>query len=162
MATLQDLIDAVEALQSAVTNLTSEVNIRKANLDSAINLAETAQLGAEDAEAGAVVAQQGAESAQSQVIAELELVQRENNTVLFDKNYLIGNAGARTGNILYDFTSARLGTVTRMLHQDTNEFTLPSETKIVAGEYDGTVLNFIWFVYTKSGQVEVSITQEVI
>jgi hypothetical protein len=155
MATIQDLIDAVDALQNAVTNLTNEVNVRKANLDNAIDLAE-------DARDGAIEAEQGAVNAQSQVIAELELVERENNTVLFDKNYLIGNAFPRTGNILYDFTNARLGTVTRMLHQDTNEFTFPSQTKILAGDYDGTKVNYIWFVYSKNGLVEVAISQEVV
>lgn len=36
MATLQDLINAVDGLQDSVTNLTGEVNIRKASLDQTI------------------------------------------------------------------------------------------------------------------------------
>jgi hypothetical protein len=148
MGTLQGLIEAVNDLQDSVTNLTEEVDVRKNNLDLAIGSAQ--------------LAEQGAVDAKNDVIAELELVERENNTVLFDRNYLIGNASPRSGNILYDFTGARLGTVTRMLHQDSSEFTFPSQTKILGGEYNNTVVNYIWFVYSKSELVEVAISQEVV
>lgn len=52
----------------------------------------------------------------------IESTLRENNTVLFDKNYIIGNAGARTGNILFDFTGAKLGAETEMRHADAGAF----------------------------------------
>jgi len=189
MATLNDLILAVEQLQADVTSLqgsvaglVSTIDFRKSALDGAVDDAELAKTGAEDARDLAVIAKDDAvqakddaviaegnasqsasdaEDAKVQVIAELELVERENNTVLFDKNYLIGNASPRTGNILFDFTNARRGTVTRMLHQDASAFTFPAEAVILSGDYDDADLNYIWFVYTKSGVVEVTISQEI-
>jgi len=154
----------------------STIDFRKSALDGAVDDAELAKTGAEDARDLAVIAKDDAviaegnasqsasdaEDAKVQVIAELELVERENNTVLFDKNYLIGNASPRTGNILFDFTNARRGTVTRMLHQDSNAFTFPAEAVILSGDYDDADLNYIWFVYTKSGVVEVTISQELV
>jgi hypothetical protein len=71
---------------------------------------------------------------------------RENNAVLFDKNYIIGNAGFRTGNITFDFTGAKLGATTVMRHKDAGAFTIPSNAELLAGEYDGTVDNYLWFV----------------
>lgn len=88
---------------------------------------------------------------------------RESNTVLFDDDYIIGNAAARTGNILFDFTGAKLGTTVRMIHQDVAAFTIPTEAVKLSGEYDGTVDNYIWFVLTNktlgSEVVEMTISQ---
>lgn len=47
MATLQILIDSVDVLQSSVTTLTTEINIRKAALDQAVLDAESAVLSIE-------------------------------------------------------------------------------------------------------------------
>jgi hypothetical protein len=71
---------------------------------------------------------------------------RENNEVLFDKNYIIGNAGFRTGNITFGFTGAKLGATTVMRHKDAGAFTIPSNAELLSGEYDGTVDNYLWFV----------------
>jgi hypothetical protein len=93
-----------------------------------------------------------------------EAVERENNTVIFDKDYVIGNAGARTGNILFDFTGARLMSVTRMIHNDGTEPTFPAESVIIGGEYELSVNNYIYFICTKKSttqKVEVTISQEV-
>lgn len=56
---------------------------------------------------------------------------RENNTVLFDKDYIIGNAAARSGNILFDFTGAKLGAETEMRHADVAAFTFPATAKFM-------------------------------
>jgi hypothetical protein len=56
-----------------------------------------------------------------------EAVERANNTVLFDQDYIIGNAGARSGNILFDFTGAKLGATTEMLHDNSGAYTFPTE-----------------------------------
>jgi hypothetical protein len=77
-----------------------------------------------------------------------EAVERANNAVLFDKDYIIGNAGFRTGNITFDFTGAKLGATTVMKHKDAGAFTIPSNAKTLAGEYDGAVDNYLWFVLT--------------
>jgi hypothetical protein len=71
---------------------------------------------------------------------------RESNEVIFGKNYIIGNAGFRTGNITFDFTGAKLGATTVMRHKDAGAFTIPSNAELLAGEYDGTVDNYLWFV----------------
>jgi hypothetical protein len=54
---------------------------------------------------------------------------RENNTVLFDNDYIIGNASARSGNVLFDFTGAQLGAKTLMRHQDASAFTFPAQAR---------------------------------
>jgi len=59
-----------------------------------------------------------------------EAVERANNTVLFDQDYIIGNAGTRTGNILFDFTGAKLGATTEMLHDNDGSYTFPTEGEI--------------------------------
>ena len=59
-----------------------------------------------------------------------EAVERANNTVLFDQDYIIGNAGTRTGNILFDFTGAKLGATTEMLHDNSGSYTFPTEAVI--------------------------------
>lgn len=55
---------------------------------------------------------------------------RASNTVIFDNDYIIGNSGARTGNILFDFTGAKLGATTEMLHDNDGAYTFPSEAVI--------------------------------
>jgi surface protein len=84
-------------------------------------------------------------------IADLEGVERENNTVLFDKDYVIGNAGARTGNILFDFTGARLKANSIMLHNDIVEPTFPANAKIIFGEYKINQDNYIYFEIINKG-----------
>jgi hypothetical protein len=94
-------------------------------------------------------------------IADLEGVERENNTVLFDKDYVIGNAGARTGNILFDFTGARLMSVTRMIHNHSTAPTFPAEAVILSGNYQLNENNYIYFIITKKTSpliVEVTIS----
>jgi hypothetical protein len=84
-------------------------------------------------------------------IADLEGIERENNTVLFDKDYVIGNAGARTGNILFDFTGARLKANSIMLHNDIVEPTFPANAKIIFGEYKINQDNYIYFEIINKG-----------
>jgi surface protein len=84
-------------------------------------------------------------------IADLEGVERENNTVLFDKDYVIGNAAARTGNILFDFTGARLKANSIMLHNDIVEPTFPANAKIIFGEYKLIQDNYIYFELSNKG-----------
>jgi hypothetical protein len=78
-----------------------------------------------------------------------EGVERENNTVLFDKDYVIGNAGARTGNILFDFTGARLMSTSMMLHNDSSIPTFPAQSVIIGGFYEINVNNYIYFQLTR-------------
>jgi hypothetical protein len=86
-----------------------------------------------------------------------EAVERENNTVLFDKNYIIGNAAARTGNILFDFTGAKLGAWTEMRHADASAFTFPAEAKLMfdSADISTTDDNFFLFVLTKKSSTEI-------
>jgi len=64
------------------------------------------------------------------VISTPEPTHRENNTVLFDADYITGvNASPRSGNILFDFTGAKRGATTLMYHQDASAYTMPSEAK---------------------------------
>ena len=79
-----------------------------------------------------------------------EWSERENNTVLFDKNYIIGNAAARTGNILFDFTGAKLGAETEMRHADASAFTFPSEAMLMfdTSDISTTDDNYFLFVLT--------------
>lgn len=96
----------------------------------------------------------------------LESTELESNTILFDKDYVIGNAAPRTGNVLFDFTGAKLGSSTMMIHADASAFTLPAESVILSGTASDTVTNYIYFllVNTASGaeKVHVTISQEVI
>jgi len=78
-----------------------------------------------------------------------EAVERENNTVLFDKDYVIGNAGARTGNILFDFTGAKLMSTTMMLHNHSSIPTFPAQAVIIGGFYETNVNNYIYFQLTR-------------
>jgi hypothetical protein len=86
-----------------------------------------------------------------------EAVERENNTVLFDKNYIIGNAGARTGNILFDFTGAKLGAWTEMKHLDAGMFTFPAEAVLMfdSDDISTTDDNYFLFVLTKKSSTEI-------
>ena len=79
-----------------------------------------------------------------------EWSERENNTVLFDKNYIIGNAAARTGNILFDFTGAKLGAETEMRHADASAFTFPAEAMLMfdTADISTTEDNYFLFVLT--------------
>lgn len=94
------------------------------------------------------------------------VTERESNTVLFDADYVIGNAAPRTGNILFDFTGAKLGSSTMMIHADASPFTLPDESVILSGTASDTVTNYIYFllVNTTSGseKVHVTISQEMV
>lgn len=87
-----------------------------------------------------------------------EAEERASNTVLFDKNYIIGNAGARTGNILFDFTGAKRGAWTEMRHNDASAFTFPTEAMLMfdTADISTTVDNYFLFVITdKTGSSEV-------
>ncbi len=83
-------------------------------------------------------------------------VERENNTVLFDKDYIIGNAAARTGNILFDFTGAQLGATTFMTHNDSVEPSLPATAVVISGTYTtGTNNHYGFLLIDKTASSEV-------
>ena len=86
-----------------------------------------------------------------------EAIERASNTVIFDNDYVIGNAAARTGNILFDFTGAKIGAVTMMKHNDAAAFTIPVEADKIGGTYVASVDNYIYFNLVKK-----SATQEVL
>lgn len=97
--------------------------------------------------------------------ASVEAVIRESNTVLFDQDYIIGNAAPRTGNVLYDFTGSKLGASTIMIHQDAAAFTIePTKSIVLSGTASSTVPNYIYFLLVNktSGTeiVHVTISQE--
>lgn len=74
---------------------------------------------------------------------------RENNTVLFDNDYITGiNAAARSGNILFDFTSAKLGATTQMRHYDASAFTFPTGAVLMfdSADISTTADNYFLFV----------------
>ena len=73
-------------------------------------------------------------------------------TVKFDNftGYIHGNAGALTGNILFDFTGEIRGATAFMLHNDSSTPTFPSEAKIISGSYIINTDNYIWFCITKT------------
>lgn len=91
------------------------------------------------------------------IIGYQEAEERASNTVLFDKNYVIGNAAARTGNILFDFTGAKLGAWTEMKHQSASAFTFPSTALLMfdSADISTTVANYFLFVLTKKSSTEV-------
>jgi hypothetical protein len=73
---------------------------------------------------------------------------RENNTVLFDGDYISGiNSTARTGNILFDFTGVSLGATTEMRHNDAGAFTFPATAVLMFASADisTTVDNYFMF-----------------
>ena len=74
----------------------------------------------------------------------------ESNTVLFNKDYIIGNAAPRTGNILFDFTGAKLGATTEMRHNSAGAFTFPTEAMLMfdSAQISTTVDNYFMFVLT--------------
>lgn len=78
-----------------------------------------------------------------------EAVERANNTVLFDQDYIIGNGGARTGAILFSFTSAKRGATTEMCH-DGASVTFPTEAMLMfdVADISTTVDNYFMFVIT--------------
>jgi hypothetical protein len=78
------------------------------------------------------------------------VIERESNTVLFDKNYIIGNDAARSGNIIFDFTKAKLGAETEMRHNDANMYTFPAEAMLMfdIADISTTNDNFFLFVLT--------------
>lgn len=91
-------------------------------------------------------------------------IETQSNTVKFDNDggYIHGNAGALTGNILYDFTNEILGATAFMLHNSSSAPTFPSETRVIRGSYVLNSNNYIWFCLTKTASsriVQVTIGQ---
>ena len=86
-----------------------------------------------------------------------EWQERESNTVLFDQKYIIGNADARTGNILFDFTGAKLGAETQMRHADASAFEFPDEAMLMFDKEDisTTEDNYFLFVLTKKSSPQI-------
>lgn len=83
---------------------------------------------------------------------------RENNTVLFDGDYVTGiNGSARSGNILFSFTGAQLGACTVMKHQDASAFTFPAEADLMFATADisTTVANYFMFVCVKTDSPQI-------
>lgn len=89
--------------------------------------------------------------------------ERQSNTVVFDKNYIIGNSLPITGNVFFDFTGANLGSKTIMIH-DSSIFTLPAESVILSPLQSTTLTNYIEFTLINNSigneQVHVIIRQE--
>lgn len=107
----------------------------------------------------------GADGADGVLVAAIE---RESDTVTFSdlEGYVIGNADARTGNVSYDFTNAKQGSVAMMIH-DASAFTLPVESVILSEPSDYTAgINYVYFllVNDSSGSevVHVTISQEIV
>jgi hypothetical protein len=91
-------------------------------------------------------------------------IETQSNTVKFDNDggYIHGNAGALTGNIVYDFTDEILGATAFMLHNASSAPTFPTETRIIRGSYVLNANNYIWFCLTKTASsriVQVTIGQ---
>jgi hypothetical protein len=83
---------------------------------------------------------------------------RENNTVLFDGDYVTGiNAATRSGNILFDFTGAQLGATTVMSHTDAAAFTFPAEADLMFASADisTTVANYFLFSVVKTTATQI-------
>jgi len=83
---------------------------------------------------------------------------RESNTVLFDDDYVTGiNAAARTGNILFDFTGAKLGATTVMKHEDASAFTFPAEADLMfdSADISTTVANYFLFSIVKTDATQI-------
>ena len=96
-----------------------------------------------------------------------EALARENNTVLFDNDYVTGIiAAARTGNILFDFTGAKLGATTYMRHQDGSAFTFPAQAVLLFDSADVSTTDanyFCFLLVDKTGageEVHVTLAQE--
>lgn len=86
-----------------------------------------------------------------------EKQERASNTILFDQDYIIGNSGARSGNILFDFTGAKLGAETEMRHADASAFTFPTEAILMfkPGDISTTDDNYFLFVLTKKSSPQI-------
>jgi hypothetical protein len=83
---------------------------------------------------------------------------RENNTVLFDDDYVTGiNAATRSGNILFDFTGAQLGATTVMRHTDATAFTFPATADLMFASADisTTVANYFLFSIVKTDATQI-------
>lgn len=79
------------------------------------------------------------------------LTERESNTVIFDGDYVIGNASIRDDSVIeFDFTNAKLGAVTTMRHLRSLAPGIPLEGVIINGEYVPNTINYIWFCLTKN------------
>ena len=94
-------------------------------------------------------------------------ITRESNEVIFSSmaGYIIGKAAPRSGNVTYDFTDAKEGSVTMMIHEDATSFTLPANSVILSQPDDLSVaVNYIYFMLvdaTASNEVvHVTISQE--
>jgi hypothetical protein len=95
-----------------------------------------------------------------------EAVTRESNTVIFDKDYVIGQALARTGNVLIDETGAKKMAVSTMLHNDSSAFgffqtdgTTPFVFIQEIGSYESGEDNYLDFQFLWSGAVRLTISQ---
>jgi hypothetical protein len=87
-----------------------------------------------------------------------EASHRESNTILFDNDYVTGiNSSARTGNILFDFTGAKLAACTVMKHQDSGTFTFPAEAMLMFDTVDisTTVANYFMFSIVKTTATQI-------
>lgn len=91
---------------------------------------------------------------------------RESNTVIFDNDYVIGEAGARTGDVIIDVTSPRRMAVTTMLHNDASPFQFfqsdgvtPFVFSSEIGFYESGVDNYLDFQYLWPGKVRLTISQ---
>jgi len=87
-----------------------------------------------------------------------EAIHRENNTVIFDNDYVTGiNSSARTGNILFDFTGAKLAACTVMKHQDASPFTFPTEAVLMfdTADISTTVANYFMFSIMKTTATQI-------
>jgi len=60
-------------------------------------------------------------------IGQFTTIERQSNTAIFDGNYIIGNTTVISGNILFDFTGAKLGSTTWMYHDNSGAYTFPTE-----------------------------------
>ena len=94
-----------------------------------------------------------------------EATTRESNTVLFDKDYVIGEAAARTGDVLIDVTGSKKMAVTTMLHNDSSPFQFfqsDGVTPFVFAQEVGFYLdgedNYLDFQFLWSGAVRLTIS----
>lgn len=78
-------------------------------------------------------------------------VESSSLTVMFDNigGYIHGNAGALSGNVLFDFTGETLGVTAFMLHNASTIPAFPAEAKLIQGSYVINTDNYIWFCITK-------------
>lgn len=100
------------------------------------------------------------------VIGYPEADTRESNTVLFDKDYVIGQAAARSGDVLIDETGAKRMAVTTMLHNDASAFGFFEDDGVTpfvfaqeVGTYSAGTDNFLDFEYLGTIGVRLTISQ---